>query len=593
MANENSLRSYRDFDAYNRDVNAADAVPRQREGDPLAELARIMGQDDNYTDLLKSVARTRGDARPAAEPAVEDAAHEHAHQAIEASAMPLQAEVGQDGEGVDWDDLEAELETYMRAGPEAHPGEGEAAEAGQDGLRGSYDSWQDGETTDDLERMLAEEYRQSGPRQGGHGEGSAALGYGVAAGAAAVAVGAGALAWNARSARSGPDAQASSQGAHVAAPRGEYDPAYHQDGHMAAHEEAPPRRRRAGMTAVAAVVGLAVLGGGGVLAYRTATGGAMASGEPRVIRANGEPVRVAAQATQDPKPVTDRVASGDRVLSREERPVSQREQASQVQAQPQAAPRVIPMPSPPAGVVTDPGQAPVRTVAAAPVPTGNAAAAPAQRPQVAEAAAPALRPGEEPRRVRTVQVGPDGNFMAPAQPQARPPQQAAASMPLSVVPAQPGPAQASLASAESRAVPAPQPRPVQTVRIARAETETRPAQAQAQPQTPQQAQPQRTASAAPLDLGPQRTASVRSAATASGSTFVQISSHQSEAEARSAFAAAQRRFPMLQNQTANIRSAEISGRGTWHRLRVGPYSRDEAQSVCQRLKAAGGSCVLN
>jgi cell division protein FtsN len=78
-----------------------------------------------------------------------------------------------------------------------------------------------------------------------------------------------------------------------------------------------------------------------------------------------------------------------------------------------------------------------------------------------------------------------------------------------------------------------------------------------------------------------------------GGTFVQISSHQSDAEARSAFTSAQRRFPMLQGQAPNIRTAEIPGRGTWHRLRVGPFSREDAQGFCQRLKTAGGSCVLN
>uniref|UniRef100_UPI0013D57192 SPOR domain-containing protein n=1 Tax=Enterobacter hormaechei TaxID=158836 RepID=UPI0013D57192 len=69
--------------------------------------------------------------------------------------------------------------------------------------------------------------------------------------------------------------------------------------------------------------------------------------------------------------------------------------------------------------------------------------------------------------------------------------------------------------------------------------------------------------------------------------------HQSEAEARGAFANAQRRFSVLQGQTPNIRSAELPGRGTWYRLRVGPFSRADAQSFCERLKSSGGSCVIN
>ncbi len=189
--------------------------------------------------------------------------------------------------------------------------------------------------------------------------------------------------------------------------------------------------------------------------------------------------------------------------------------------------------------------------------------------------------------MRTVQVGPDGAPLGAPAPVAALAPVASSQSPLSVVPvAAPAPAAQppALASADSRAAPVPAPRPAQTLRVARAE----PAAVEpARPATRPAAAPQ------PLDLGPQRTASVRGATAGSGGTFVQISSHQSDSEARSAFSSAQRRFPMLQGQSPNIRTAEIPGRGTWHRLRVGPFSREEAQSFCQRLKSSGGSCVLN
>jgi hypothetical protein len=585
MANESSLRSYRDFDAYNRDAHAADLEPRRGGGDPLAELARIMGQDQGYADLLKSVARTRDDLPPA------DGAHadEAGEGELDIPAMNLRGSEAPPAAEVDWDDLEAELETYQRTehAPEADIHASDEDASGE--LRGSYRDW-DGrdEATADLERLLADELRnphdarEEAPAEAGRSR----LGFGAAALGAVAAGGAAALAWKSRSGRQANAGEAAAQpqaSGHQASDQG-YAPA---DGYAAydsgyAEHDAPPRRRRAGMTAVAAVLGLAVLGGGAVYGYRAVTGGSTASGEPRIVRANPEPVRVAVQ--QDPKPVTDRVPGGERILSREERPVSQREQAAQVQVPP-APSRVIPLvpaPAPaaaPIGMVTDPGQAPVRTVSAVPVPAPSAA--PAYAPssvamQPAAAPVPTPRAGEEPRRVRTVQVAPDGSFMQPAAPQ--PAQQ------LSVVPAAPARAPA-LAAAETRAAPAPAARPVQTVRVARAEPVQEPARPVAAPRT--------TGSATPIDLGPQRTATVRPAATASGSTFVQISSHQSDAEARSAFSSAQRRYPMLQGQSANIRSAEIAGRGTWHRLRVGPFSRDEAQSFCQRLRSAGGSCVLN
>jgi hypothetical protein len=582
MANESSLRSYRDFDAYNRDAHAADLEPRRGGGDPLAELARIMGQDQGYADLLKSVARTQDEA-PVAQPHYADEAGEGE---LDIPAMNLRGAEAAPAAEVDWDDLEAELETYQRAepAPEAHAYASDEDASGE--LRGSYRDW-DGrdEATADLERLLADEFRDSGEagQEAPAETGRSRLGFGAAALGAVAAGGAAALAWKTRSGRQAAEAsapaqpQTQQQGYAPADGYATYDSAY-------AEHDAPPRRRRAGMTAVAAVLGLAVLGGGAVYGYRAVTGGGTVSGEPRIVRANPEPVRVAVQ--QDPKPVTDRVPGGERIMSREERPVSQREQAAQVQVPP-APSRVIPLvPAPgaaPIGMVTDPGQAPVRTVNA--VPVAAPAAAPAYAPssvamQPGAAPVPTPRAGEEPRRVRTVQVGPDGSFIQPAaapQPRSAP---AASAQPLSIVPGSP-----ALAAAETRAAPAPAARPVQTVRVARAEPVQEPARPVAAPRT--------TGSATPVDPGPQRTATVRPAATASGSTFVQISSHQTDAEARSAFSSAQRRYPMLQGQSANIRTAEIAGRGTWHRLRVGPFSREEAQSFCQRLRSSGGSCVLN
>jgi hypothetical protein len=587
MANENSLRSYRDFDAYNRDAHTADLEPRRGGGDPLAELARIMGQDQGYADLLKSVARTRDEL-----PAVDEQHHDDAAAGeIDIPAMDLRGAEPPAAEAeVDWDDLEAELQTYQQAGhAEAH----DAYAADEDGagdLRGSYRDW-DGrdEATADLERLLADEFHKAPEGEAPADEpGRSRLGFGAAALGAVAAGGAAALAWKSRSSRQAAAGDAAPQAYSPSHGHPQAD-AYATNESGYADEAAPPRRRSAGMTAVAAVLGLAVLGGGGVLAYRAVTGGASTGGEPRIVRANPEPVRVAAQQAQEPKPVTDRVPGGDRVVSREERPVSQREQAAQVQAPP-APSRVIPLvPAPaqaaaPVGMVTDPGQAPVRTVNAVPV------AAPAAAPALASVPQPAPRAGEEPRRVRTVQVGPDGSILQPAAaPAPRPAAVAAApAQPLSVVPAA-APATPSpiLAAAETRSAPTPASRPVQTVRVARAEPAQEPARPVAAPRTTA------AATATPLDLGPQRTATVRTAATGSGSTFVQISSHQSDAEARSAFASAQRRFPLLQGQSPNIRTAEIAGRGTWHRLRVGPFSREEAQGFCQRLKTAGGSCVLN
>lgn len=617
MANENSLRSYRDYDAYDRQGRSGQVVAGG-DGDPLAELVRIMGRDDAYAEVLKSIARTQGHG---AEPA--RTADAIADEPMDLPAMELRGAVPLQTAEADWDDLEAELASYARqrqaAGSEGGSG---AAAAGGQGL--GDDSW-DGRRDADLERLLAGEFGRSVAESEPYWDHSRAVdpadedldarlahaleGEAVRPGPAAAAVGlaAGGLAagaaiasWRAGTgsqARTGSEAPAALP-QDLAVPHGEED------------EFAPPRRRRAGVAAILAVVGLAVAGGGGVLAYRALTGGATVAGEPRIIRANAEPVRVAVQPPQVPAGTTGRPAEGERLVSREERPVSTREQEALVQAPP-AAPRVIPLANgarEPAGSIVDPGASPIRPTQDVPL-----VAAPTSRPAPQTSPVPPAAPaspvaGEAPRRVRTVAVGPDGQPVAAAQPAARP-APPPGGLPLSVVPSQPiqtrpvqvqvtpvqsqpapaeapradAPAQpaAGLAAAESRTVPAPQPRPV--VRLARAE----PA-----PEVPARS-PSRSG-AAPLDLDPQRTASVRpQAPAADGGTFVQISSHQSEAEARNAFVAAQRRFPMLQGQTPNIRAAEIPGRGTWHRLRVGPFSRSDAASFCERYRSAGGSCVLN
>jgi len=584
MANETSLRSYRDYDAYDRDARDREPAAAGRQGgDPLADLARIMGQDDTYADLLKSIARTRAEPvfdAPEAEAADEQA---EADETYDVPAMPLRGAAAE--EGIDWEDLEAELAKHREAAADE-----DYAEEPIDELRGSHELWHgEAAAQDELDRRLHDEFGRSFAAPDDTGRMPA--GAYVAAGAgAAVALGAAAYALRPGQQAGRQEAGATSyagpvHGAPVHGAPVHGAPAAADDRYAYADQadEAPPRRRRAGVTAIAAIVGLAVLGGGGVYGYRAMSGGGGGGGEPRVIRADQSPVRVAAQQAQDPKPVTDRVAQGERVVVREERPVSAREQAAQVQEPPVPA-RIIPL-------VPSPDASPRQAVAAAPAPVATPGPAPAARV-------------EEPRRVRTVQVGPDGSIMAPS----AAPAPRASETSLSVVPVSNTPAAAPrLAAADSRpstapvtvGTPMPPPRPVQTIRVARAEPAAGTTTTSVEPV---RAAPPAPVATRPLDLGPQQTASVRSAATASpppaaaggaGGTFVQISSHQSEAEARSAFATAQRRFPLLQGQSLNIRSAELPGRGTWHRVRVGPFSRAEAQSFCERLRGSGGSCVLN
>ena len=68
------------------------------------------------------------------------------------------------------------------------------------------------------------------------------------------------------------------------------DPYAYQDGYDDAAEEPAPKRR-GGLTTVAAVVALAVVGTGGAFAYRTYVGSPR-SGEPPIIKADTGPTKI-------------------------------------------------------------------------------------------------------------------------------------------------------------------------------------------------------------------------------------------------------------------------------------------------------------
>lgn len=112
-------------------------------------------------------------------------------------------------------------------------------------------------------------------------------------------------------------------------PPADYDDGYYaEDGHMPPNGEesyAPPRRR-GGFVTVAAVIGLAVIGTAGALAYRSFTGSG-GSANPPLIKADPSPAKIApptSQASADNKPFQDRIGDpgAERVVPREEQPVS-------------------------------------------------------------------------------------------------------------------------------------------------------------------------------------------------------------------------------------------------------------------------------
>ncbi|TCD12345.1 SPOR domain-containing protein [Oricola cellulosilytica] len=86
----------------------------------------------------------------------------------------------------------------------------------------------------------------------------------------------------------------------------------------------------------------------------------------------------------------------------------------------------------------------------------------------------------------------------------------------------------------------------------------------------------------------------QSAAASHASEYsVQIASLPSAALAQSTAANLKQRYStVLGGRSINIQEAEIEGRGTFHRVRVAATSRSDAVALCERFKQAGGSCFV-
>ena len=211
------------------------------------------------------------------------------------------------------------------------------------------------------------------------------------------------------------------------------------------YDDAPPNRRRIGIMAIAGVFALAVIGTAGALGYRAVFGGSSASSPPPVIKAEQAPSKIVpAAATKDAqanKMITERVnerGQGEKLLSREEQPVPVvTTNGVPGQAQPNGAPQ------PGSGVVgAEPKK--IRTIAIKPDQAGEGSS---QMAEPAPTSAPA--PTSQPRVIATTPQRP-----APAQV----PVPAPAPLQLSNTQAEPEPARAPARAAQPAQAAQPAPR---------------------------------------------------------------------------------------------------------------------------------------
>lgn len=518
------------------DRNYANRGQQQDEGDPLAELARLIGQTDPYSSFGRS--QTASAQQPHDEaPAYEEAPAPQQYSSSQYSAEPY-SHAQYEGEPQSYANEPPPLPSWMRPRDPA-PAEPAYSQPAHENYSyplpdetreqtyNRHTGYRLGYEVSQFESPQQQGYADDGQAYGQQGYGQDGYGQGAQGQYGQNAYQQGAYDSNAYDQQGRYD-----QVLYGAAPRergeapyaGGYDQGYYEDGYNETYAPEPERhRRRGGFATVAAVLALAVLGTAGAYAYRSIVGSPR-SGEPPVIKADASPNKIVpANQSAENKQIYDRVGdkSAERMVSREEQPV-------EVDAR-SGGPRVVfpPLtqnPSPPSGASVSPA---VR-------PTG---------PGVANG----TMSGEAPRRIRTVSIRPDQPDMT---------SQTASAAPVA-------PAPTPVQSAPARAPAAPSNAPVALA-----------------PQPAHEPAQSRVAALAP--------------APAAAGSYVQLSSQRSEADAMTSYRVLQGKYPgILGSRQATVRRADLGSKGVYYRALVGPFaSTDEATQFCVNLQSAGGKCIV-
>ena len=162
----------------------------------------------------------------------------------------------------------------------------------------------------------------------------------------------------------------------------------------------------------------------------------------------------------------------------------------------------------------------------------------------------------------------------------------------------PAPAPAKPAAPVPAAAPAPKPAtsarapaPAATVAAIPAPT----ASVAAIP-APAKPAPQASTPAAPRPAAPAVAASQPSVAgsAVSGGAVLQIGAYETPEIANGAWNAFRNRFASVAGGLAqDVQKADLGAKGTWYRLRVGPFAdKAAANAACEKLRAQGGTCFV-
>jgi len=345
-----------------------------------------------------------------------------------------------------------------------------------------------------------------------------------------------------------------------------YEPEYEGDQYAGEYDDQayvePASGRRWIYIGAAAAVALLVLGGAGVYGYR-ALFGKHTGGTPPTIRPADAPTKVAPQASTQTgeggqKLIYDRLdgpKQGERIVPREEQPADVAQNTGRVVTAPQSA-----------GQVT----------AFAPVP-----GVPQNAPAAITGPAPAQTlPSTEPRKVRTTTVRSDGTIVDTPRPTAAQ-QRSAQSQ-------QPQPLALNPYAQPAATDPNPDAggTPGRTAALAPARS--------SQPAGQQPSNQQPWAVVQPPAVTAPPPAQQTSNYVPAGSYVVQVAAQKTEADARASWQQLQAKYSnVFGNYQATIKRVDLGDRGTFYRAMLGPFAnRDQAYEMCQNLKAAGGECIV-
>jgi cell division septation protein DedD len=499
-------------------------------GDPLSELARLIGQDDAAAATARNGA-SRRHRDPADREEMSPAPPRRGGPAPD--ELHEESRAGPDRHGR-YDDSDARQGAYLAEPPAAglHEADGYDARAGNGAGYHGYEE-------------------EAGFRRGTEADDRAAYADGEAE------------AYDAPAYDDRYDEDPEAAG---------YDngPYYGHDGQTGEeiYEEAPPRRRSR-LFPLAVVLGVAVVGTAAAYAYRTWTNSG--SDTPPLIKASTEPTKVIATGSdgQPGKQIYDRLDRGpgqnEQVVSREEEPVNLQGRSM------------------PGDTLAASGS--VATGSLGGLPSGG----PVASPPMLSGGTPTT--DGEPRRVRTIPIRPDqggGAGVADANTAASmPPEMPPGAAPTPAAPTPAVQAPATPAPAAGRGRGARVAKPPTTV----AATEPPP---QAQDSEPPAAHAPPVVAPAAASGQPHRMAAASGAADGTAHYVVQVSSQRSEADAQASYKALQQKYAsVLGGHDPIIRRADLGEKGTFYRAQVGPFATmDEATQLCNSLKSAGGQCII-